>query len=382
MTAVALPIAPRPRPYELLSSWLARTAACYDVTASELRQILCPGIRQTGARPDVRWNRAEASAAASRLRIDTDVIMSLGLKRRWPKLAQNWLPSTDGTGRARGDIDLAWCHLCLAEGHADGQAYLDAETALPLIFCHRHRSWRQDFCRHCRPYHAPRFAWLGRIELVCSDCGVPLRANIWNGPRPATDSPPEQTSEAMDHLIAFDGEFRRALLGRPACLPGVGRVAARQFLTVLRDLSQALLAPDMFRSSRTNFFNSPLVPNMPDHEPRTWEERPFQELHPLHRAHVACAVIALLSNEQISRLMSGSRPVHDWLSLEWLLNSTPKWVQATLIRNSIDWPMPLRVRVEAHHSRTGMDAEDILSQFRAWRAELDHRESERVSLIG
>jgi hypothetical protein len=80
--------------------------------------------------------------------------------------------------------------------------------------------------------------------------------------------------------------------------------------------------------------------------------------------------------------MSGSRPVHDWLSLEWLLNSTPKWVQATLIRNSIDWPMPLRVRVEAHHSRTGMDAEDILSQFRAWRAELDHRESERVSLIG
>jgi hypothetical protein len=47
----------------------------------------------------------------------------------------------------------------------------------------------------------------------------------------------------------------------------------------------------------------------------------------------------------------------------------------------VDWPVRLRVRVEAHHLRTGMDANDILRQFRAWRAELEQRNRERVSLI-
>ena len=42
--------------------------------------------------------------------------MRLNLKRRWPWLVTAWLPRTDGKGRARGELDLAWCHVCLAEG--------------------------------------------------------------------------------------------------------------------------------------------------------------------------------------------------------------------------------------------------------------------------
>jgi hypothetical protein len=378
----ALPIAPRPHSDELISSWLARIAACYEVSMIELRQELSQGSSGTKVRADVGWKGSEAKSAAQRLRVDQDAIMRLNLKRRWPWLVTAWLPRTDGKGRARGELDLAWCHACLAEGHTTGGAYLDAEAALPLIFCHRHGTWRQDFCRRCQPHHEPRFSWRNWIEFTCTDCGVPLRTNHWSGPRPASDCRSEEVSAALNLLFAFDGELRKALLGRSASLTGVGQVSARQFLAVLDGLTRALLAPDVNRTSRINLFNSPLLPNIPNHEPQTWEEQPFHELSPAYRAHVSCAVIALLSDEPVSRLMSGVRPAYERYSLEWLLASTPKWVQATLVRESIRWPAPLRARVVAHHRRTGLDVDDILEQFRAWLVEREQRLRERMSLIG
>ncbi len=378
----ALPIAPRPHSDELISSWLARIAACYEVSITELRQELSPDSPGTKVRADVGWKGSEANSAAQRLRVDQDAIMRLNLKRRWPWLVTAWLPRTDGKGRTRGELDLAWCHVCLAEGHATGGAYLDAEAALPLIFCHRHGTWRQDFCRRCQPHHEPRFSWRSRIEFTCADCGVPLRTNYWSGPRPASDCGSEEVSGALNLLVAFDGELRKALLRRSASLTGIGQVSARQFLAVLDGLTRALLAPDINRTSRINLFNSPLLPNMPNHEPQTWEEQPFHELSPAYRAHVSSAVIGLLSDEPVSRLMSGVRPAYKWQSLEWLLSTTPKWVQAMLIQNCKDWPAPLRVRVGLHHSRTGLDVADILAQFLAWLAEEEQRQRERVSLIG
>lgn len=378
----ALPIAARPHPDELISSWLARIAACYEVSITDLRQELSPGSSGTKVRADVEWIGSEAKSAAQRLRVDQEAIMRLALKRRWPWLVAAWLPRTDGKGRARGELDLAWCHVCLAEGHATGGAYLDAEAALPLVFCRRHGTWRQDFCRRCQPHHEPRFSWRSRIEFTCTDCGVPLRTNHWSGPKPASECPSEDVPRALNLLFAFDGELRKALLGRSASLTGVGQVSARQFLAVLHGLTRALLAPDINRTSRINLFNSPLLSNMPDHDPQTWEEQPFHELSPAYRAHVSCAVIALLSDEPVSRLMSGVRPAYEWHSLEWLLASTPKWVQAMLIQNCKDWPAPLRVRVGLHHSRTGLDVADILAQFHVWLAEQEQRQRERVSLIG
>ena len=224
--------------------------------------------------------------------------------------------------------------------------------------------------------------WRSRIEFVCDLCGVPLRVNAWRGPRPATDSAPEETCSALGVLISFDGEFRKAILGGHAHLPSVGRVSSRQFLAVVRDLTRALLAPDINRTSRTNLFNSPVVPNMPDHQPKTWDEHPFQESSPAARAHLSCAIIALLADEPTSRLMSGIRPACEWPSLEWLLASTPKWVQAMLIHNCKDWPAPLRARVEVHHREMGLDVADILEQLHGWLAEREQRQRGRVSLIG
>ena len=160
------------------------------------------------ARPDVEWDPHEAESNAAGLRVALEVVLSLGLKRRWPGLAVDWLPSTDGSGRARGELDLAWCRHCLAEAHEAGGAYLEAEAALPLVFCHRHGAWRQDYCRRCRPKHAPRFTWLSSIEFVCGDCGTSLRASRWEQPTPAVYFEPGDCQEfcAGGRLPSLDDE--------------------------------------------------------------------------------------------------------------------------------------------------------------------------------
>jgi hypothetical protein len=218
---------------------------------------------------------------------------------------------------------------------------------------------------------------------VCGDCGTPLRASRWTQPTPAAYFEPEETAAALSILFAFDGEVRKALLGHPACLPGMEPVPARQFLTVLRDLTRALLAPSLFRTSYINLVDCPVLPIMPEHKPQTWDEQPYHELSPYGRAHILSAVVALLADEPVSRLMSGAHlPFRERHILEKLLSYVPRWVQATLIRNSTAWPARLRVRIEAHQRRTGMDAESVLAQFHAWRAERDQRHRERLLLSG
>jgi hypothetical protein len=101
------------------------------------------------------------------------------------------------------------------------------------------------------------------------------------------------------------------------------------------------------------------------------------------RAHVLSAVVALLADEPVGRLMSGAhRPWKGHQTLESLLTGTPRWVQAMLIRSSAAWPASLRARVDGHHRQTGMDVDDVLAQFDAWRAEREQQQRERTSLIG
>ena len=148
-------------------------------------------------------------------------------------------------------------------------------------------------------------------------------------------------------------------------------------------LTRALLAPSLFRTSYINLVDCPVLPIMPEHKPQTWDEQPYHELSPYGRAHILSAVVALLADEPVSRLMSGAHlPFRERHILEKLLSYVPRWVQATLIRNSTAWPARLRVRIEAHQRRTGMDAESVLAQFHAWRAERDQRHRERLLLSG
>ncbi|QQV79423.1 hypothetical protein H5J25_20310 (plasmid) [Sphingomonas aliaeris] len=173
------------------------------------------------------------------------------------------------------------------------------------------------------------------------------------------------------------------VFGRAARLPGLEPMPAHQFRRVLRDLTRALLAPDQFKTSYINLFDCPLLPAMPEYKPQTWDEQPYCELSPFGRAHVLSAVVALLADEPVGRLTLGAhRPWHGHRTLETLLADAPRWVQAMLIRSSVTWPAPLRARVDGHHRQTGMEVDDVLAQFSAWRAERERQQRERTSLIG
>lgn len=369
MAPHTLPIAPRPKPDELISSWLGRTAACYDLDGDQLRHWLAPSGQVRHNRPDWRWDRDELMLVAACGRLAPATLDGLDLARAWPRLRTDWLPQTGGAGRARSAVDLSWCWMCLAEGHAAGGAYLDRETALPLIFCHRHAAWRQDYCRHCSPRKAPRFVFGAPLEFVCTDCGVPLRRTTWPGPRPPFGERTKQTDEAMSVLLAFERQVRKALLGEPAYLIGVGRVTSRQMLSVIADLTWVLLAPQRDFYCLMNTFACPCLPLIPTHRPWRWDPDSYQELSPLWRAWVLSAIVAIFAPERTSRLMSGQTDAREPPSnLEWVLQHADVRMQAVLVRGSVRWPVRLQSRVAAHQLATRLDVDGWLRRLELARA--------------
>lgn len=94
------------------------------------------------------------------------------------------------------------------------------------------------------------------------------------------------------------------------------------------------------------------------------------------RAKVLCAVIAIISREEISVLFSlwywtrSSGSEVKTQKLEWLFENATTRVQAMLIRGSERWPAALRERMRVLHEASGIDVDDVLARFEAIRAEL------------
>jgi hypothetical protein len=100
--AIRLPVAPRPFRDELLSSWMARVAARYDLEVPGLTAYL---VGQGGRAPDLRkiddicpdcgllrlWARG--------CRIDSARLERLSLKSRYTERPQDWFWSCLGSGR-------------------------------------------------------------------------------------------------------------------------------------------------------------------------------------------------------------------------------------------------------------------------------------------
>lgn len=365
-----LPISPRPKHDELISSWLGRTAAHYDLDGEQLRRWLAPDGHHH--RPDLGWDHREREHVAARCRLSPPTLHALDLSRAWPRLRADWLPRTDGTARARSAVDLSWCWKCLEEGHAAGGAYLDREAALPLLFCHRHTTWRQDCCGHCSPRKSPRFVHGATVELVCGDCGVPLRRTRSFGPRPPYGERTQETDEAASVLLAFDRKVRKAILGERAHLVGVGDVTSCQLLAVVADLTWVLLAPQRDFFCLMNTFVCPCLPLIATYRPWRWDSAVYQELSPLWRAWVLAAIVAVLAPERVSRLMSGSQGArHPQQNLEWVLQHADVRMQAMLVHRSARWPSGLRQRIAVHQLATGLDTDSWLRRLELARARDD-----------
>ncbi len=301
-----LPIAPRPRHDELVSSWLGRTAAHYDLDGAALRALIVPDGGNERDRPDIDLDGGEVARLAEVFRLTPERVAGLDLRRAWPDLRDDWLPSIGAGWRTRGELEVSWCRKCLEEGHASGGIYLNREAALPLVLCHRHHIWRFARCQFCRPQEAPRFVWVdGAVDLFCGDCHRLLRnpgRRTWDA---GWDNGNRHLVRTFEILLLFEKCLRSAWLGGSVRLQGVGEVAPAEFLSLVADLTCALLAPGKSRPSLINQYDCGLFSVMPRHKTDCWRHPPYHELSPIYRAWVLSAVIAIVSSEETSLLFTG-----------------------------------------------------------------------------
>lgn len=366
----SLPIAPRPRHNELISSWLGRAAAHYDLDSTTFRTLLFPDGGRGRDRPDIDLDAGEAARLAEAFRLPPGRVAALDLRRVWPDLKTDWLPSVGTEGRARGELGLSLCHECLKHGHRSGGTYLDREAALPLILCHRHLTWRFDFCRFCRPKKQPRFAWLeGTVDLVCGDCHRLLRNPARGSWAASWGSDDPHLGRVFEILLLFESCLRSAWLGRAVRLEGVGQVAPAEFLPLVADLTRAVLAPKPQGLSLINYYDCGLLSDLPRHRPDHWRQPTYPELSPLYRAWVLSAVIAIVSSEETSLLFTGrywsryAGSSTEVRSLEWLFDNAADLVQAMLVRGSARWPARLRERMRVLHVHYEIDVDAVFARY-------------------
>lgn len=377
VAASPMPVAPRPHPDELISSWLGRTAAVYDMDVDRLLARLlrngdvAPGGVDLELAPDERDRIAEAFGLAP------GCVAALELAQVWPNLAGDWLRHVNRARDAPNPLLLCWCPTCLEEGRRAGGPYLDHETALPLVLCHRHLRWRYESCRNCVPTRRPAFMYInGATELICPDCRKLLQTIVHRVPVSEWSSDDRRGARQFEMLLAFEKCLRGAWLGHSSHWFGVGEVQPSEFLALLDDLTKALLARNLDQTSLINRFQSEFIGAVPHHRPRSWADASFTKLSPRWRAKVLCAVIAIISREEISVLFSlwywtrSSGSEIKTQKLEWLFENATTRVQAMLIRGSERWPAALRDRMRVLHAASGIDVDDVLARFEAIKAEL------------
>lgn len=173
----------------------------------------------------------------------------------------------------------------------------------------------------------------------------------------------------MSVLLAFDREVRKAILGEPAYLIGVGKVTPRQMLSVIADLTWVLLAPQRDFFCLMNTFVCPCLPLIPTYRPWRWDPDTYQELSPLWRAWVLSAIAAVLAPARTSRLMSGQTDAREPpANLEWVLQHADVRMQAVLVRARARWPARLGNSVASHQRATGLDVDGWLRRLELARA--------------
>ncbi len=216
-TREPLPLAPRPLPGEAISSWAARTAARYDLSATDLAARL-PGSRAGGAGHwNMRWldYRADPGLEAA---------LAAGAQVAPERLQALRVVLGDGSTSCWHRAGVAWCPACVHEDLARwGETYEHATWRLGCcVLCPDHGIRLNDQCRRCLPASRAHFGHAdGRMTLVCAQCARVL------------DPPKGEDTDADDNrFLAFD------LVATPGLTRTVGALQA--------DLVAALagVAPD------------------------------------------------------------------------------------------------------------------------------------------
>lgn len=168
----ALPVAPRPYPGESARSWLARTAARYDLDTHQLVACLRGGREYGGDRSalaliDWREDSDLENLLTRAARLDRASISGLRVPVRN-------LPDPGAWHRAL----LVWCPECVRDDFGRyGEVHERAVWRLGCcVACPTHGSLLECLCQACFFGHCSFSSISGRQRLICSGCRSPVDA--------------------------------------------------------------------------------------------------------------------------------------------------------------------------------------------------------------
>ena len=136
---VPLPMAPRPYPDELISSWVERVACRYGMSRAApvgSHPSLPPG---SGAgRLDWQADPADLTALGEACRLDPDLLRRLDLAEISPGWPRQWFSWDGYEPEPWGNIAPAFCHRCFRDDARPPAAILiSAEPGRGLSGCAR-----------------------------------------------------------------------------------------------------------------------------------------------------------------------------------------------------------------------------------------------------
>jgi hypothetical protein len=249
-----LPLAPKPLPDELLSSWLLRLAAANAISLLELLDGLrwrYPHSLHPGQLLDYSVPEATLQALSLFGRAPLSKLRNLDLSRRVPQVnyalllrfppLSLWCPR-GSSWRVR----YAFCPQCLVEQQITHIRWDWCFAA--LVGCVEHRSALLDACPACGAVDPLTFAADTLPPALCRLCGANLT------------QPSEESGSVLEEgaIDLIETAYRAALFGVDPHSQLLGKVTDRAFQGFVEDLLQILMA--LLSADGPHSFGSLLVP--------------------------------------------------------------------------------------------------------------------------
>jgi TniQ protein len=332
-----LPIAPRPVPGELCSSWLQRVAAANVLTLEDLLEAL-RSHPSHGSFDIGSLDYAPPPATCARLavwcRVPEPEVRALDLQLAFPEASQDVFSQHTATHSLARFITPVMrpglCPACLMEQIQVGVAmHVPAEWALAcLTHCLQHRALLLPLCANCfradvldvsgeDTHRVPRCRFCGH--------GLPVLA--------ARDHDP------LDFLLPLQRTILACLRGQPPPLHWAGPCTARGFVQLIADLMGLVTSRDAADARVL----ADLLPNRTRWNDRTWRWRAhhrFATAHLADRLIILGAVSTILEHRDPHRSPRRDDP----FALLWpALSTSQRHALATRARR---WPTAMRSRLQ------------------------------------
>lgn len=247
-----LPVAPRPYPDELFSSWVSRVACRYGCTALDLLTCLDQDVHSTPRNwcpLDFEPKGSVIAALAAACRMSPDVVRGLTLSKVFADRPRHWLtwkapaPPPDGGERSDfhiwGQISPSYCPACLYDDAAAGRdGYIRRDWAVAYrSHCAKHHSRLWDYCFNCKRHiHVFQHNFGNVAHLSCADCRSSL-ALVESPPRVLVQhEASRQADEVGRFVVEFENTLDDALNGRVPDPRWFGPAEPASFVRALEDL--------------------------------------------------------------------------------------------------------------------------------------------------